>query len=124
VQIDEGAVADYAKELAPPSEPGLADSETELLEGGLRIPALISWPARIPQGRTTEQVQEILGADWLVYQDLEDLIWAVQDGNEDLKQFDTSCFSGEYVTGVEPTYLSELEFARSDEAKLQRRQAS
>ena len=30
--------------------------KTELLEGGLRIPAIISWPARIPQGRTTEQV--------------------------------------------------------------------
>ena len=69
-------------------------------------------------------MQQILGADWLVYQDLDDLIWAVQDGNEDLTQFDTSCFSGEYVTGVEPTYLSELEFARSDEAKTQRRQAS
>ena len=48
----------------------------------------------------------------------------MQDGNEDLKQFDTSCFSGEYVTGVAPTYLSELEFARSDEAKTQRRQAA
>ena len=41
-----------------------------------------------------------------------------------LKHFDTSCFSGEYVTGVAPTYLSELEFARSDDAKSQRRQAS
>jgi amidophosphoribosyltransferase len=78
----------------------------------------------VAHGRTTEEVQQILGADWLVYQDLDDLIWAVQDGNEDLKQFDTSCFSGEYVTGVAPTYLSELEFARSDEAKTQRRQAA
>ena len=75
-------------------------------------------------GPTDEELQQILGADWLIYQDLDDLVWAVQDGNEDLKQFDTSCFSGEYVTGVEPTYLSELEFARSDEAKLLRRQAS
>ena len=66
----------------------------------------------------------LLGCDWLVYQDLPDLIGAVAEGNEELRQFDTSCFSGEYVTGVEPTYLSELEFARSDEAKLQRRQAS
>jgi len=37
--------------------------KTELLEGGLRIPALISWPARIPQGRTTEQVA--MSMDWL-----------------------------------------------------------
>jgi amidophosphoribosyltransferase len=88
---------------------------------GIDMPAVAELVAH---GRTTEEVQQILGADWLVYQDLEDLIWAVQDGNEELTQFDTSCFSGEYVTGVAPTYLSELEFARSDEAKSQRRQAS
>jgi amidophosphoribosyltransferase len=88
---------------------------------GIDMPAVAELVAH---GRTTEEVQQILGADWLVYQDLEDLIWAVQDGNEDLQQFDTSCFSGEYVTGVAPTYLSELEFARSDEAKSQRRQVS
>jgi arylsulfatase A-like enzyme len=37
--------------------------KTELLEGGLRIPALISWPARLPQGRTTDQVA--ISMDWL-----------------------------------------------------------
>jgi arylsulfatase A-like enzyme len=37
--------------------------KTELLEGGLRIPAIISWPARIPQGRTTQQVA--ISMDWL-----------------------------------------------------------
>ena len=37
--------------------------KTELLEGGLRIPALISWPARIPQGRTTNQVA--ISMDWM-----------------------------------------------------------
>jgi amidophosphoribosyltransferase len=58
-----------------------------------------------------------------VYQDLDDLIAAVADGNEKLTRFDASCFSGEYVTGVEPTYLSDLEFARSDVAKTKRRQA-
>ena len=34
-----------------------------------------------------EEVQQILGADWLVYQDLDDLIWAVRDGNENLTRF-------------------------------------
>jgi amidophosphoribosyltransferase len=77
----------------------------------------------IAHGRTTEEIQQILGADRLIYQDLDDLIWAVKDGNENLQQFDTSCFSGEYVTGVEPTYLRDLEFARSDDAKSQRRHA-
>lgn len=37
--------------------------KTELLEGGLRIPAVISWPARIPQGRTTDQAA--ISMDWL-----------------------------------------------------------
>jgi arylsulfatase A-like enzyme len=37
--------------------------KTELLEGGLRIPSLISWPARIPRGKTTEQVS--ISMDWL-----------------------------------------------------------
>jgi len=78
----------------------------------------------VAHDRTEQQVQELIGADWLVYQDLSDLEAAVADGNEKLTRFDTSCFSGEYVTGVEPTYLSELEFARSDKAKAQRRQAS
>jgi arylsulfatase A-like enzyme len=37
--------------------------KTELLEGGLRVPAIISWPARISQGRTTDQVA--ITMDWL-----------------------------------------------------------
>jgi len=37
--------------------------KTELLEGGLRIPTVISWPARIPQGRTSEQVA--ISMDWM-----------------------------------------------------------
>jgi arylsulfatase A-like enzyme len=35
----------------------------ELLEGGVRIPAIISWPGRLPRGRTTEQVA--ISMDWL-----------------------------------------------------------
>jgi amidophosphoribosyltransferase len=77
----------------------------------------------VAHGRTVEEVERMLGADRLIYQDLDDLVWAVRDGNEKLVDFDTSCFSGEYVTGVEPTYLADLEFARSDDAKSQRRQA-
>src|SRR6267142_460038 len=37
--------------------------KTELLEGGLRIPAIISWPARVPRGQTTEQVS--ISMDWV-----------------------------------------------------------
>jgi len=37
--------------------------KTELLEGGLRIPVIVSWPARIPQGRTIDQVA--ITMDWM-----------------------------------------------------------
>ena len=37
--------------------------KTELLEGGLRIPAIVSWPAMLPQNKTTEQVA--VSMDWL-----------------------------------------------------------
>ena len=37
--------------------------KTELLEGGLRIPVLVSWPARLPRGSVTQQVG--ISMDWL-----------------------------------------------------------
>ena len=85
---------------------------------GIDMPA----PAElVAHDRSEEEVQRLIGADWLVYQDLADLEAAVAEGNDKLTRFDSSCFNGEYVTGVEPTYLRDLEFARSDMAKSQRR---
>jgi amidophosphoribosyltransferase len=75
----------------------------------------------VAAGRTEKEIEKTLGADWLIYQDLKDLIWAVQDGNENLKQFDTSCFSGEYVTGLDQSYLEQIQMLRSDDAKAARR---
>ncbi len=77
----------------------------------------------VAAGHTDKEVEAQLGADWLIYQDLQDLIWAVQDGNDGLTHFDTSCFSGEYVTGLEQSYLRQIEMLRSDEAKASRRLA-
>ena len=37
--------------------------KTELLEGGLRIPSIMSWPARLPQGKTSDQVS--ISMDWM-----------------------------------------------------------
>ena len=88
---------------------------------GIDMPAAAELVAH---GRSEEEICKFIGADWLIYQDLPDLIASVAEGNENLTGFDTSCFSGEYVTGIEPAYLSELEFARSDDAKMQRRQVS
>ncbi len=75
----------------------------------------------IAHGRTEEEVQRLLGADWLIYQDLEDLTEAVRRGNPSIEQFETSCFSGEYITGdITPEYLEQLSLKRNDGAKVKR----
>ena len=75
----------------------------------------------IAHGRSEREVQELLGCDWLVYQDLADLEAAVAGPKFPGRRFDSSCFSGEYVTGIEPGYFEHLRQLRSDEAKRQRR---
>lgn len=56
-----------------------------------------------------QEVEVLIGADWLVYQDLDALIESVKYERSDIDNFDTSCFSGEYVTGdVTKSYLKRL----------------
>jgi len=77
----------------------------------------------IAHDRTEQEVEKALGCDWLIYQDLEDLINAVQRGNPEIKEFDTSCFNGQYVTGdVNQEYLDRLSSNRNDDAKTRRQQ--
>ncbi|MBI1195127.1 MAG: amidophosphoribosyltransferase [Gammaproteobacteria bacterium] len=67
----------------------------------------------------TDDVCKEIGADYLIYQDLDDLIDAVGKGNPKIKDFDTSCFDGRYVTGdVDKAYLESLSKAREESAKL------
>ncbi len=75
----------------------------------------------VAAGRTVEQVREIIGADRLIYQDLEDLVRAVRGKNTRLAGFDSSCFDGHYVTGLDDGYLEELQRRRSDAERQQRR---
>jgi amidophosphoribosyltransferase len=78
----------------------------------------------VAAGRSAEEVGQFIGADWLVYQELGDLVAACQHDNAKIEEFDTSCFSGEYVTGdVTFEYLDHLQRVRSDEARNLRRQA-
>lgn len=77
----------------------------------------------IASNRTNEEVAEEIGADWLVYQTLEDLIETVQFGNPDIEQFETSIFTGEYITPIGENYLEDLEKSRQDEVKAQREKA-
>jgi amidophosphoribosyltransferase len=74
----------------------------------------------IAHGRSEQEVQQLIGADWLIYQTLDDLVRAVQHDNADIHEFDTSCFSGEYVTGdITREYLHKVESARSDPARTE-----
>lgn len=75
----------------------------------------------VASGRSEADVGSFIGADWLVYQDLEDLIAACRHDNARITQFDTSCFSGHYVTGdVTAQFLAQRELERSDGARAQR----
>ena len=72
----------------------------------------------VAHGRSEVEVAEYIGADWLIYQDLDDLVDAVQEGNRSIREFDCSCFDGSYVTRtVDPDYLDKLSSLRNDSAK-------
>ena len=72
----------------------------------------------VAHNKTTEEVCKSIGADKLIYQNLDDLIWSVQQGNPEIKSFDCSCFDGNYLTNdIDAPYLENLEFQRSDKAK-------
>jgi amidophosphoribosyltransferase len=88
---------------------------------GIDMPAV---DELVAAGRSADDVARFIGADWLVYQELDDLVSACQHDDANIREFDTSCFSGEYVTGdITPDYLDRLQRARSDEARSRRRQA-
>ncbi|MCU0833033.1 MAG: amidophosphoribosyltransferase [Chromatiaceae bacterium] len=73
----------------------------------------------VAHGRTEAEICRLLGADGLIFQDLDDLIQAVQKkGKSDVDRFDCSVFDGDYVTGdVTQEYLRLLEQQRNDAAK-------
>lgn len=71
--------------------------------------------------RSEEEVARLIGADWLIYQRLSDLVECAREGNRDIARFDCSVFDGEYVTGdVTAEYLCRLSELRHDEAKTRR----
>jgi amidophosphoribosyltransferase len=72
----------------------------------------------IAHGRSIDEVCALIGADWLVYQDLEDLVQCSLEGNSGVAGFDCSVFDGRYITGdVDDDYLRELDSTRNDEAR-------
>ena len=99
---DSGARAVYFASASPP----------------VRFPNVygIDMPTRqelLANGRTDEEIAREIGADAVIYQDLSDLIKAIQEVNPRLTEFDASCFDGCYVTGdVSEAYLAHLEGMR------------
>ncbi|GAA0396016.1 amidophosphoribosyltransferase [Cocleimonas flava] len=71
----------------------------------------------IAHGRTEAEVAKEIGADRLVYQELDDLIDAITKGNSKLTQFDCSVFTGKYITGESESYFTDLEARRNDGKK-------
>ncbi len=72
----------------------------------------------VANNRSNEQICHKIGADKLIYQKLDDLIAAVSQCNPNIKEFDTSCFDGKYITGdVTPEYLRVVNGKRNDKAK-------
>lgn len=73
----------------------------------------------IAHDRKVQEIQVEVGADWLVYQSVEDLIEAVRYDKHPIDNFESSCFTGDYITGdVDSDYLELLQKQRSDNAKL------
>ncbi|WP_180183652.1 amidophosphoribosyltransferase [Acinetobacter sp. YH01020] len=82
----------------------------------------IDMPAKselIASERSVEEIREIIGADRLIFQDLEDLKSAVRTKKvPELQDFDCSVFDGKYVAGgIDAEYLAALERKRNDSAK-------
>ena len=73
----------------------------------------------IAHGREVQEICELIGADWMVYQDLEDLFECSREGNEGIDGFESSVFDGEYSAGtIDQAYLRSIEAARSEGSAL------
>jgi amidophosphoribosyltransferase len=81
----------------------------------------IDMPSRdelLATGRSDEEICQEIGADALIYQDLDALIKDVKFRNPKIKDFDCSCFDGKYVTGdISEAYLAKIEAMRADGKK-------
>ncbi|KZE34962.1 amidophosphoribosyltransferase [Crenobacter luteus] len=77
----------------------------------------IDMPTReelLATGRSEADVTKEIGADLVIYQELDALVSAVKAANPKLAEFESSCFNGRYVTGdIDEAYLDALEVARN-----------
>lgn len=72
----------------------------------------------VAYSRDASAVATAIGADVVIFQDLDDLVDAVRQFNPTITKFDCSVFDGEYVTGsVDEAYLQHVENLRSDNVR-------
>jgi amidophosphoribosyltransferase len=84
---------------------------------GIDMPAVNEF---IADGKTVSEIGDVIGADRLFYQTLEDLVDVTWNDQAGIDRFDSSCFDGDYVTGdIDKAYLDRLDVARNDAAKNQ-----
>ena len=68
----------------------------------------------IATNRSTEEICNEIGADYLIFQDLDALNHAVSKVSSVVRNFETSCFNGDYITGdVTSEYLRAIELQRN-----------
>ncbi|CAJ0846047.1 3896_t:CDS:10 [Entrophospora sp. SA101] len=81
----------------------------------------IDMPSRkelVAHDRDNEKIAQEIGADKVIYQELDDLIESCRKFNQNILNFDCSVFNGHYTTGgVTEEYLEHLENARGDSTK-------
>lgn len=80
----------------------------------------------IAHEKSVDDVRKSIGVDWLIYQDLQDVYYAVNDavmpGKPKIERFEDSVFTGDYIAGkISKAYLDELAELRSDSAKAKKR---
>ncbi|MBO6555702.1 MAG: amidophosphoribosyltransferase [Pseudomonadales bacterium] len=82
---------------------------------GIDMPAASEFVAH---NLSVDEIADYIGADWLLYQDLQDLKECASGINDEIDRFDCSIFDGDYVTGdVDEEYLNRIEMLRNDSAK-------
>lgn len=83
---------------------------------GIDMPSATEFVAH---NRNIEEIAKEIGVDWLVYQDLPDLVAAINKKTK-IERFDTSCFDGDYITGdIDESYLNYIDSLRNDLIKQQ-----
>ena len=72
----------------------------------------------IAHGRELDDICQLIGADKLIFQTLDDLVSAVSTANPDIVEFETSVFDGQYVTqDISQSYLERLDALRNNDTK-------